>query len=134
MGSVVVIIHSFFSICLLFDIFSAAYATGTFFKATTTITLHINSTCFLLYLSDYMDLNTVLQNGSNDPLALFRISPLLQWAFSALSAASIQLVLKTETLMHGPSRKDSVLVSSVCARSLVAIGLKPRHQGLQTQR
>ena len=49
----------------------------TLFKAVTAIILLTTSSYFLLYMSDYMDLNTFLSNSLNDLLPFVKISPLV---------------------------------------------------------
>lgn len=128
MGSVAVIIQSFFSICLLFDILVEHMPLETLFKAVTAIILQTNSSYFLLYLSDYMDLNMILSNDLNDPLPFVKISPLVAAALQCPLPYTSSINPDNRVEIHGASRVGSTPASSVRVGSSVCISPESQHR------
>lgn len=100
----------------------------TLFKAVTAIILQTNSSYFLLYLSDYMDLNTVLSNDLNDPLPFVKISRLVAAALQCPLPYTSSINPDNRVGIHGSSRVDSTPASSVCVGSSVGISRESQHR------
>lgn len=105
----------------------------TLFKAVTAMILRTTPSYFLLYWSDYMDLNMFLSNSLNDPMPFVKIRLCVAAGLQCPLPYASSINPASWVEFHRASVVDSSPASSVCVRSSAGISPEPRHRGLLTQ-